>query len=218
MKNGKKRAIKVTPWLVRQVVAALFLTFLLGVLTGCGIVKSSTPKEETPTCSVVVDESSTPVEDIAPTTEVSTVKIVETTKAYYDCPLTENLQDYIRRLCNDYGVPMSLIIAMIDTESSFVTDVISDTNDYGLMQINEINHDEMYEEYGVTDFLDPYDNVFCGITLISQLYERYQDLHKALMAYNLGITGASELWEEGIYDTEYSRVISSLMEVYDAQI
>ena len=111
---------------------------------------------------------------------------------------------------------MSLIIAMIEVESSFRPNVISGTSDYGLMQINKINHEWLTEEYGITDFLDPYQNVFCGITIIAGHLEKTDgDIALALMRYNCGATGAKRLWDKGIYSTSYTEKILAAMEVYD---
>ena len=178
-----------------------------------GVKRSSICSTLEPLVPIVCDEIEvTETAEVVETTEV--VEVIE----YYDCPLDEDLQDYIRELCEKKGVPMSLIIAMIDVESSFKANVISCTNDYGLMQINKINHEWLSETYGITDFLDPYQNVFCGITVISQHYNKYDDVDKALMAYNLGANGAKRLWNKGTYETSYTRYIKSTMEVYENEI
>lgn len=114
---------------------------------------------------------------------------------------------------------MSLIIAMIEVESSFRANVISKSDDYGLMQINKINHEIMSEKYGITDFLDPYQNVFCGITIIAEHLEKTDgDIALALMRYNCGATGAKRLWDKGIYSTSYTEKIMTAMEGYDNEI
>lgn len=137
---------------------------------------------------------------------------------YYDCPLDEELQDYIRKICESYDVPMSLVLAVISVESSFRADAISKTGDYGLMQINVVNHEWLAEEYGITDFLDPCQNVFCGVAMLSQHLDRYGDETKALMAYHHGATGAKRLWDKGVYATEYTNRILELKEKYDNEI
>ena len=42
-------------------------------------------------------------------------------------------------MCADEGVPVTLVLAMIEHESRFNPEVVSSTDDYGLMQINEVN-------------------------------------------------------------------------------
>ena len=137
---------------------------------------------------------------------------------YYDCPLDADLQDYIRDICERNDVPMSLVLALISVESTFRPGVISKTNDYGLMQINVINHEWLMEEHGITDFLDPYQNVYGGVVILSGHLAKYGDEHKALMAYRHGTTGAKRLWNEGVYATEYTNRILDIKEKYDNEI
>lgn len=157
----------------------------------------------------------TPVEPITPKLEIIQDPAPEA--VYYDCPLDNDIQDYIRELCDQKDIPMSLVIAMIKIESGFRADVVSGTNDYGLMQINSINHNWLSEKYGITDFLNPYQNIKCGVEMISSLYHKY-GTSKGLMAYNLGETGAKRRWENGTYETEYSVKIMSAMEEYENEI
>lgn len=134
---------------------------------------------------------------------------------YYDVPLDESLQDYIRETCAEYNVPVDLVMAITEHESSFRADVISGTSDYGLMQINSINHETLREELGVSDFLDPYENVLCGIYLIAGHLEATDgNAELALMRYNSGATGARKLWKEGIYETRYSQKVMQLYDSY----
>ena len=210
MKYGKKYEVKWTPQLVRQIVLVALAIFIIGGVVGYTI--RAVSAKNTPTVEVV--EPTPSVE----TTESTTSERVEDIRVYYDCPLSHDLQDYIRTLCGNYGVPMSLIIAMIDVESSFRPNAISKTNDYGLMQINIVNHEELRKEYDITDFLDPYQNVFCGITMIAEYYNRYCDVNRALMAYNNGLTGAKRLWDKSIFRTSYTDQINAAMEVYENEV
>lgn len=65
---------------------------------------------------------------------------------YIDIPLSQSLQRYIYEICADENVPVTLIYAMIEHESGFNPEVVSKTDDYGLMQINEVNHSWLNEE------------------------------------------------------------------------
>lgn len=103
----------------------------------------------------------------------------------FDVPLSDSLQRYIYEICADEGVPVTLALAMIEHESGFNPEVVSSTNDYGLMQINAINHEWLEEKYRTADFLNPYQNAFCGITIIGSYIEKYGDYGKALMALSL---------------------------------
>ena len=139
----------------------------------------------------------------------------ETDAFLFDIPLSDSLQRYIYEICADEGVPVTLALAMIEHESGFNSEVISSTNDYGLMQINAINHEWLEEKYRVADFLNPYQNTFCGITIIGSYIEKYGDYGKALMAYNMGDYGAQKAWENGVTSTSYSTTILGIMQEYE---
>lgn len=124
-----------------------------------------------------------------------------------DVPMDEDLQEFIFYLSAGYNIDFTLVMAMIQQESGFQADVISGSNDYGLMQINKINHPYITETLGITDFLEPYNNVRSGMFILRKLFEKYETPEKALMAYNMGETGASCLWEQGIFETNYSKKV-----------
>ena len=223
MNYGKKYVIRWTPRLVRVIILFLVAVFLIGGLLGFVIGRVSAVDSDIPnepsiqnTQSEVTRPLDTkPIVVIPATSKVETSASTEPEKFYYDCPLDHDLQDYIRDLCIENDVPMDLVIAMISVESSFRPNVVSGTSDYGLMQINKINHEWLSEEYGITDLLDTYQNVFCGITIIAGHLEKTDgDISKALMRYNCGATGALRLWQQGIYSTSYTERVVSAYEFY----
>lgn len=199
--------VRWTPIAKAMVFSVITASFLMGCLTTT-VLASLKPEHE---CEVpTATETETPEE--APVA----ADIFEVTPWYYDVPLSHELQDYIFALCEEKNVPSRLVIAMIETESSFRSDVISGTDDYGLMQINACNHEWMSERYGVTDFLDPFQNVLCGISYIAGHLDNCDgDIEMALMSYNMGGYGASLLWEKGVYSTAYSRIIVERMSKYE---
>lgn len=225
--------VRWTPEVKRTLILFLVAIFAAGLVIGLIIGKLVFQVEAIDQLPTEVTEEtfeSTPVETTVPTIPPKTTDptvvttdppVVETEPPvlYYDCPLSHDLQDYIRQLCETENVPMGLVIAMIDKESTFRASVVSATDDYGLMQINVINHEWLSEQYGITDFLDPYQNVFCGIKILSGHLENYDgDLSRALMAYNMGAGGARRLWNQGIYSTSYTTYILNAMSVYDSSM
>ena len=163
---------------------------------------------------ILIAKETAPVANVAEPIEVITGDS-NTSIALFDVPLSESLQQHIYNVCENKGVPVALVIAMIDHESGFNPDVISTTGDYGLMQINQINHDWLEETYHCSDLLNPYQNVYCGISIIGSHIEKYGRLDKALMAYNMGEYGAKKAWENGVTSTKYSEMILSLMDKYE---
>lgn len=135
-----------------------------------------------------------------------------------DCKMPEEQQEFVYYLCSGYNLDFTLVMALIQHESSFDPNVISSTNDYGYMQINAINHDWLTETIGVTDYTDPYQNIRAGVFVLRKLFERYQDTNMVLMAYNMGENGASRLWEKGIFETDYTQSILTIQEQFNDQL
>lgn len=135
-----------------------------------------------------------------------------------DVKMDNDLQEFIYYISTGYNLDFTLVMAVIQHESSFNPSVISRTNDYGLMQINKINHEYITETLGITDFLDPYQNVRSGVFILRKLFERYEDANMVLMAYNMGEKGAKRLWDKGIYDTNYTTSILNIQQQNNEQL
>lgn len=125
---------------------------------------------------------------------------------YYDIPLDLNIQDYVMDECSKRNIDPELALAVMSVESDFQYDVISNTNDYGIMQINIVNHQELKETLGINDFLDPYDSIQAGIYMLEQ-YQWCENETQMLMCYNMGVSGAKRAWKKGVYETSYTRKV-----------
>lgn len=135
-----------------------------------------------------------------------------------ECGMPEEQQEFVFYLCSGYNLDFTLVMALIQHESNFTPDVISSTNDYGYMQINLVNQQWLTETLGVTDYLDPYQNIRAGVFTLRKLFERYQDTDMVLMAYNMGENGASRLWEKGVFSTDYTESILTIQQKFNAQL
>ena len=137
---------------------------------------------------------------------------------YYDIPLSKDLQLYTYNRCVEYDIPehYELVLAMVWQESNYTANLVSPTDDYGIMQINSCNHSWLVDLLGPTDFLDASDNINAGVYVISKLLIKYGDEHKALMAYNMGEHGASLNWQAGNYTSTYSRGVVAKREAIEA--
>lgn len=113
-----------------------------------------------------------------------------------------DLQVTMQACCEEYGVPYALALAVADVESRFDPDAVSSTNDYGLMQINKVNHGWLLEQ-GI-DPMTPTGNIEAGVLFLSDYLTTYGDPEMAIMAYNCGPSGAQKLWASGTYHTEHS--------------
>ena len=116
----------------------------------------------------------------------------------YDIPLDDELQDYIIETSEERGVDPAIIIAIIKRESQFDIDIIGDRGKaFGLMQIHPRWHSDRMEKLGVTDLLDPYQNVTVGIDIMAELLDGGKSVEWALMAYNGGYANANRHIEAG---------------------
>lgn len=92
-------------------------------------------------------------------------------------PLPAELQEVLREACAEHGVPVPLALGVIQVESRFQPDAVSQEGCYGLMQLNP--------KYFPAD-LSPADNLRAGVEYLGQLLEEHGDTAAALTAYNAG--------------------------------
>lgn len=135
---------------------------------------------------------------------------------YYDfIPLSRELQEFTWRVSREYNIDVLLVYAVMKLESRFITDLVSDDgNDFGLMQINKVNHQWLSDKLGITDYLNPYDNIVAGVYILRHALNEGDNLHTSLMVYNCGIGRAKELWAEGVYSNTYSHIVVGNYEEY----
>ena len=139
------------------------------------------------------------------TKETTTEKVI-----YYDIPLSKELQDYTRKICEEYGnVDETLVYALIKQESNFRVEALGDNGkSKGLMQIQEIWHKERMKKLGVDSLMTAKGNIRVGIDILSEKIDKYDDLGKALTAYNAGDGGAYKYYfSKGIYANDYAKKI-----------
>ena len=133
-------------------------------------------------------------------------------KIYYDIPLSKDLQDYTKNICNKYGnIDETLVYALIKQESNFNVNALGDNGrSKGLMQIQEQWHKERMKRLGVSSLMTAKGNIKVGVDILSEKIDKYNDLGKALTAYNAGDSGAyTYYFSRGIYANEYAKKIMS---------
>lgn len=196
-------------------IVALLLCFATWLHT-----ESNTPKEiEVQSITAqIIEVTPTPIVTPQPTqTPIPTPELPQ-----YDIPLDKDLQQYIYDLCKAEGVHYDVAIGVIKTESNFQADLIctntNGTKDFGLMQVNTINHKWLSKELGITDFLDPYQNVKAGLHILSIAYKNSNNVDEALMEFNMGRNTVNKLLNRGITSSVYSRTVLQNKEIIKESI
>ena len=149
-------------------------------------------------------------EDIINNIKTANKKTTTEKVIYYDIPLSKELQDYTRKICEEYGnVDETLVYALIKQESNFRVKALGDNGkSKGLMQIQEIWHKERMKKLGVDSLMTAKGNIRVGIDILSEKIDKYDDLGKALTAYNAGDGGAYKYYfSKGIYANGYAKKI-----------
>jgi soluble lytic murein transglycosylase-like protein len=96
---------------------------------------------------------------------------------------TSQFDDLIRAAAAREGVDPTLVKAVVQAESGFDPRAVSGAGAKGLMQLM----DGTARSLGVTNSLDPVQNVVGGTKYLKQLISRYGgDVSRALAAYNAG--------------------------------
>lgn len=193
------------------IIAAAF--FVLGFIVGQ--IASYKPTDEQKTAQGTVERAETQIIVYG----VYDGKEAEQKKIDWDVPddfepldvaMDADLQEFVFCICKAYNLDFTFVMAMIENESSYQADVVSDTGDWGLMQINKGNFEMLTAATGVTDYLDPYQSIIAGCYVLKDLFEKYEEPNKVLMAYNMGEGGASKLWEKGVFVSDYSDKVLSI--------
>lgn len=191
---------------IKRIVISWVIVLLVGILIGW-LIGSFTGQDDS-VQAMNLNESKEPYgtvdENFTFSSSVEWQDQIQQQFTPLDLPVDEELQEYIFTLSHAYNVDYSLVLGLIQTESDFRPTVVSQTNDFGLMQINKINHEWLKDKLLISDFLDPYQNTKAGVYILRNLFEKYEEPNLVLMAYNLGEHGASKLWDKGIYHSDYS--------------
>lgn len=145
-------------------------------------------------------------EEVQEPTEPETTEVITTEAVFYDVPLDIDILEHIQGLCADYDLPIEIVLAVIDVESNYKADAVSNVGAVGLMQVVPEYHEQRMMKLNCFDMFDPKQNVTVGIDFLSELIEKYDgNFHKALTAYNYGQKGANDkFFGQGTYQSAYS--------------
>lgn len=132
---------------------------------------------------------------------------------YPKLPLEEEIQRYAQTLAEEKDIPVSLVYSIMYVESRFDTNAVSDTQDGGLLQVNQntarwIADELNYEEY---DLHNPYTNIEFAIWYLDYLNQYWTNQgasedEKAFLvplSYHKGIQGSRDWIKEYGWNSKY---------------
>lgn len=169
------------------------------------IISDTSPQIETDVETSFQTEIETEIEtetetEIETEIESTTETAPEDDYIFYDVPFDIDTQKEIMKICSEYGFYYELILGMISVESAFRPDVIGDGgNSFGLMQIQPQWWGEIMEREGVTNLLDPLQNIRCGCAILRELKDKYGTEYRTLQAYNTGRPDTNNGYAEKVY-------------------
>lgn len=136
----------------------------------------------------------------------------------YNISLPVEQQKYAYNLCQQYGIQYELFLAVMYKESGFNPNAVGGGNSYGLCQIHVSNHANLSRKLGVSNFLNPYDNMTAGAYLLAHYLNAASSKVSGdavevygLNAYNMG-EGAyyNYCYSQGILNRGYSNSVIAI--------
>ena len=104
-------------------------------------------------------------------------------------PERKRIEEWVQRFAPDYGLDPRLVLAVIETESSFNANARSHANAHGLMQLIP----ETALRFGVKDVYNPVQNINGGMAYLRWLLDYFRgNLKYALAGYNAGENAVSK--------------------------
>lgn len=119
--------------------------------------------------------------------------------------ITTDVQKRAWYACHGYNVYYPMVLAIIEAESGYKNNAVSEAGAIGYMQVIPKWHGDKMASYD--DIQNPETNIIVGIRYLSELQQFCNDTNYLLMSYNMGLSEATRLWESGVHSTEYSRKI-----------
>ena len=114
-------------------------------------------------------------------------------------------EEYITVYAEKYGIPETLVYAVVRTESKFDSGAVSSAGAVGLMQMlpdtfKWLTDEILFDHFDSGMLYDPETNIRYGTYYLSRLYDRYGRWDLALAAYNGGV-GNVDKW---LTDEQYA--------------
>ncbi len=118
-------------------------------------------------------------------------------------PLPEEYLSVMKEYSKEYDVPIYLVAGVINTESSFTPDAVSNAGAKGIMQITDETFEwlnfKRKESHSLDLLFDYKTNIEYGTYFLSLLYEEFGNWDTAIAAYNAGLNRVKGWLEDEKY-------------------
>ncbi len=158
-------------------------------------------------------------ENLRLTTLVRLREVLDENRIRLPRSTVETMANRIELVSRKYSISPDMILALIQTESSFDPRALSDQGAMGLMQLLPSTAREVARELNIrwtgdTILWDPPTNIEMGTYYLKSLISRFNNVETALAAYNHGPTRIAEMQATNLaLPLDYTeRVLSSLPE------
>lgn len=200
------------------ITAFLVILFVMVPCTGFGVSTSVEP--------VIKHEQTADTQMIAPTKSPTVIpmknakpqKVIKK-PAYFaevkdgkiTTPSLKSICEYVGR---KYDIDADLLHAIVFVESNYQVNCDGKSGDKGLCQIVERFHTERMEKLNIADIYEPYSNILLCADFLTELKSsKYGgDIYFVLMAYNMGLSGATKHYEDGKI-SEYAYKVMNKYEI-----
>ena len=152
--------------------------------------------------------------------EILEIKVQEIAKK---TPMEEEWADILAQKSLEYDLDIYLLLGLIRVESVFDPTNVSSAGALGLMQLMPTTARYMAASQGVEfsedRLFDPDYNIKLGTRYLNKLIEEYDDIHKALTAYNRGEGGLQTFMRRsGTAESGFSRIVLEKADKYENKI
>lgn len=133
--------------------------------------------------------------------------------------LVRPLAQHILDMSHAYAFSPSLILAVIQAESTFRFDAKSNVGAMGLMQIRPGTAKYIAQKWNISryrkakDLKDPYINITIGVAYLAYLRERFENPMHYIAAYNLGPTTVGKMLDDKSF--VLGKVTKYVTEIHD---
>ncbi len=124
----------------------------------------------------------------------------------------------------EIGVDPTVLLAVIDVESTYNACALSRVGAKGLMQVMPyriLGREEASKLFAFNSHLiyDPYWNIAFGAQYLGELIQRFDSLETALTAYNMGPTRVAQILDEdGFVSNRYANRVFRRVRVIETQV